>query len=47
MSLYSMIAGRNDALIISFSVILNRRIDKEIHLADLFNEETSLLKGMI
>lgn len=30
MSLYNIIAGRNDALIISFSVILNMRIDQEI-----------------
>lgn len=30
MSLYNMIAGRNDALVIAFSVILNMRIDKEI-----------------
>lgn len=29
MSLYNMIAGRNDALIIAFSVILNMRVDKE------------------
>ena len=29
MSLYNMIAGRNDALVIAFSVILNMRVDKE------------------
>lgn len=29
MSLYNMIAGRNDALVIAFSVILNMRIDQE------------------
>lgn len=29
MSLYNMIAGRNDSLVIAFSVILNMRIDKE------------------
>ena len=29
MRLYNMIAGRNDSLVIAFSVILNMRIDKE------------------
>lgn len=29
MSIYNMIAGRNDALVIAFSVILNMRVDKE------------------
>lgn len=29
MSLYNMIAGRNDDLVIAFSVILNMRIDQE------------------
>ena len=29
MSLYNMIAGRNDDLVIAFSVILDMRIDKE------------------
>lgn len=29
MSLYNIIAGRNDALVIAFSVILNMRIDQE------------------
>lgn len=29
MSLYNMIAGRNDALVIAFSVVLNMRVDKE------------------
>ena len=29
MSMYNMIAGRNDALVIAFSVILDMRVDKE------------------
>lgn len=29
MSLYNMLAGRNDALVIALSIILNMRVDKE------------------
>ena len=29
MSIYNMVAGRNDALVIAFSVVLNMRVDKE------------------